>query len=84
MHNLFGDTDSMQVEPTADGGYTLTQLRRGDTVDSVLRFVNFEPDDLRAAYRAKVGAITGLDETQRRALLAELEGGLEGYTYLED
>jgi arginine decarboxylase len=84
MHNLFGDTDSVQVEPAADGSYTLTQLRKGDTVDSVLRFVNFEPDELRVAYRAKVGAAAGLDEAQRTALLAELEGGLEGYTYLED
>jgi arginine decarboxylase len=84
MHNLFGDTDSVQVEPTADGGYALTQLRHGDTVDSVLRFVNFEPEELRAAYRAKVGATAGLDEAQRTALLAELEDGLEGYTYLED
>jgi arginine decarboxylase len=84
MHNLFGDTDSVQVEPVADGGYSLTQLRHGDTVDSVLRFVNFEPEELRAAYRAKVGATAGLDEAQRTALLAELEDGLEGYTYLED
>ncbi len=84
MHNLFGDTDSVQVEPSADGGYTLTQLRKGDTVDSVLRFVNFDPDELRSAYRAKVGQTAGLSEPQRAALLAELEGGLDGYTYLED
>jgi arginine decarboxylase len=84
MHNLFGDTDSVQVEPSADGGYTLTERRHGDTVASVLRFVNFEPEQLRAAYRAKFEAVADLDAGQRQALLAEMEAGIEGYTYLED
>ena len=53
MHNLFGDTDSVHVEPTADGGYKLTQARRGDTVGSVLRYVHFDAEDLLGAYREK-------------------------------
>jgi arginine decarboxylase len=84
MHNLFGDTDSVHVEPTADGGYRLTAARRGDTVDSVLRFVHFEPEQLLAAYREKVAAATGLSNAQRERALGELAAGLEGYTYLED
>jgi arginine decarboxylase len=83
MHNLFGDTDSVQVEPTSDGGYRFTQARSGDTVDSVLRFVHFEPQELLAAYREKIAAAT-LSDAERAPLLAELEAGLQGYTYLED
>ncbi len=84
MHNLFGDTDSVQVEPTNDGGYRLTEARRGDTADSVLRYVHFDPENLLAAYRDKIGAADWLDATQRGAYLAEIRDGLEGYTYLED
>ena len=84
MHNLFGDTDSVHVELTPDGGHRLTQARRGDTVDSVLRFVHFDPEDLLAAYRDKVAAAEGLGAAQRAACLEELAAGLEGYTYLED
>jgi arginine decarboxylase len=83
MHNLFGDTDSVQVEPTPDGGYRFTQARSGDTVDSVLRFVHFEPQELLAAYREKVAAAR-VEESERETLLGELAAGLEGYTYLED
>jgi arginine decarboxylase len=84
MHNLFGDTDSVHVELAPDGGLRLTQAKRGDTVDSVLRFVHFDPQDLLAAYRAKVAQATWLEPGQRDTCLAELSAGLEGYTYLED
>jgi arginine decarboxylase len=83
LHNLFGDTDSINVELTEDGGYRLTDPERGDTVDELLRYVHFEPDALRRAYRDKIYAI-GLHGAEAGALLAELESGLTGYTYLED
>jgi arginine decarboxylase len=84
LHNLFGDTDSVHVELTADGGHKLVAPRRGDTVNAVLRFVHFEPDDLLAAYRQKVSQATWLDAKQSETYLAELAAGLEGYTYLEE
>ena len=84
MHNLFGDTDSVQVESAPDGGYRLVEARRGDTVDSVLRYVNFRPEDLLDAYRARIAAAADLSQTRREAYLTELKAGLSGYTYLED
>jgi arginine decarboxylase len=84
LHNLFGDTDSVHVELTPDGRHQLVAPRRGDTVDSVLRFVHFDPEDLLAAYRQKVSAATWLDAKARENYLTELAAGLEGYTYLED
>ncbi len=84
MHNLFGDTDSVQVEPAADGGYRLTQARRGDTVGSVLRYVHFDAEDLLGAYREKIAAVKDLDNETRRVILKEIQDGLDGYTYLED
>jgi arginine decarboxylase len=84
MHNLFGDTDSVHVELSPGHGYRLTQPRRGDTVDSALRFVHFNAEDLLADYRTKVSAATWLNAAQRATCLHELAAGLEGYTYLED
>ena len=83
MHNLFGDTDSIDVELTGDGGYRLVRPLRGDTVDSVLRFVHFDVQELLQRYRGKMADVK-LPAAQREALLAELEGGLHGYTYLEE
>ena len=83
MHNLFGDTHSVDVRLTAEGGYEISAPITGDTVAKVLRYVNFEPDALVEAYRRKFAASTLAPETQS-ALLAELAAGLDGYTYLEE
>jgi len=83
MHNLFGDTDSVNVELVGEGGHRLTRARRGDTVDSVLRYVEFDAADLLAMYEEKIGRSDLPDET-RAACLEELRAGLTGYTYLED
>ena len=84
MHNLFGDTDSIHVELKPDGGYQLSQAQQGDTVDSVLRYVHFNADDLLASYRAKIERATSISAKNRETYLAELAEGLKGYTYLED
>ncbi|MFP5349080.1 MAG: arginine decarboxylase, partial [Gammaproteobacteria bacterium] len=84
MHNLFGDTDSVHVEVDADGRYQLTQARRGDTVDSVLRYVHFDAADLLAAYKTKIENARDLSASERGRYLDELASGLKGYTYLED
>ena len=83
MHNLFGDTDSVNVELLGDGSYRLISPKRGDTVDNVLRYVNFEPEDLKRAYREKISQ-AGLDELERQHYLETLCQGIDGYTYLEE
>jgi arginine decarboxylase len=83
MHNLFGDTDSVNVEQEADGSFRLVGAERGDTVDDLLRYVHFDPVELMALYRDKVTA-AGLSESQRNDFLETLAHGLEGYTYFEE
>ena len=46
MHNLFGDTDSVDVDVTDAGEIVLDRTIQGDTVSSVLRYVNYDPDRL--------------------------------------
>ncbi|MDT8386684.1 MAG: biosynthetic arginine decarboxylase [Thiogranum sp.] len=82
MHNLFGDTDAVNVEINADGSYILCQAEHGDRVDELLRYVHFDPDRLRAVYRQRVQAAQ-LPAAEAARYLAELEAGLTGYTYLE-
>jgi arginine decarboxylase len=83
MHNLFGDTHSVDVHGNEGGGYTISDPIRGDTVAKVLQYVNFEPTALIAAYERKFAA-SELDQSTRGTLLAELASGLSGYTYLEE
>ncbi len=83
MHNLFGDTDAVNVEFDGNGGYRLVDPRHGDTVDELLRYVEFDPKRLMARYREKLNA-AGLKGVERAAYLQALEGGLTGTTYMED
>ena len=83
LHNLFGDTDSINVELLADGSYRLSEPERGDTIDELLRYVHFEPKDLLAQCRKKL-SLAVADSERQKMLLREIEAGLIGYTYLED
>lgn len=83
MHNLFGDTDAVDVRVNEAGQYQLSNARRGDDVAAVLRYVHFDPESLQADYERKIDA-AGLDGRVREEYLAALSEGLQGYTYLED
>ncbi len=83
IHNLFGDTDTVKVRMTADGGYSLQRQRRGDTTDVMLDYVGYSLEELRASYRTKVETAK-LPASEATALLAALEAGLTGYTYLQE
>ncbi|MFA5941225.1 MAG: biosynthetic arginine decarboxylase [Sinimarinibacterium sp.] len=82
MHNLFGDTNAVNVVlDNQGGGWHLSHAERGDRTDELLRYVHLEPEALSAAYRSKLAA-TGLPAEERDELFQELEAGLTGYTYL--
>ncbi len=83
MHNLFGDTDSINVVLKQDGTYQCKLPLQGDTVDSVLRYVHFNPDELLEQYRSKLDQAE-LNGMQRQQYWNELSAGLHGYTYLEE
>lgn len=82
IHNLFGDTDAIEVRVQGEG-YAIVQQRKGDTTDVMLDYVGYKLDALRQAYRDKVTAAK-LPEEEAERLNAALEAGLTGYTYLDD
>jgi len=83
LHNLFGDTHSIHVESTADGKYELSHAREGDTVESVLRYVDFDTKNLLLSYRKKLQDVN-LSTAESEEFLNDLTVGLSGYTYFEE
>ena len=83
IHNLFGDTDTANVELGEGGGYSVARQRKGDTTDVMLDYVGYDLNELRIAYKAKVDA-AGLPPAEAAKLLVDLETGLTGYTYLHE
>ncbi|MEP6908458.1 MAG: arginine decarboxylase [Pseudoxanthomonas sp.] len=82
IHNLFGDTDTVEVKRQGDG-FAISQQRSGDTTDVMLDYVGYGLADLRAAYAERVDK-AGLPAEESKLLADALEAGLTGYTYLSD
>ena len=81
MHNLFGDTDAVNVHIDADGTWSLGEIERGDRVDELLDYVHLSADQLLTHYQDKLAAADIAGPTREAALNA-LKAGLSGYTYL--
>ncbi|WP_028115689.1 biosynthetic arginine decarboxylase [Ferrimonas senticii] len=81
LHNLFGDTESVAVSLDDDGNLVFGEVHQGNSVRDVLNYVNIDASTLLASYK---NLARKLPKEQRQAVLAELELGLGGYTYLED
>jgi arginine decarboxylase len=80
MHNLFGDTHSINIE-LDDQGYHFYDLHEGEHVSDLLDYVHINCEDLKTAYREKL-ARSDLSEQQRQEYERELLAGLTSYTYL--
>ena len=80
MHNLFGDTHSINIE-LDDEGYHFYDLHEGEHVGDMLDYVHISSDDLRVAYRKKL-ADSALDDNLKLDFEKELMAGLTSYTYL--
>jgi len=82
LHNLFGDTNSVNVE-LDNGEYRITQPNHGDSVEFVLKYVHYDIKEFVDSYKNKLSNAK-LSQQQYHAYLSELESGLTGYTYLEE
>jgi arginine decarboxylase len=92
LHNLFGDTHAVHVRLGSNGGEEGDAARvehviKGDTVNEVLRYVQYDPEVLMTNLRrdVEIAVHAGrMEDQQAGRLLKFYEEALEGYTYLED
>jgi arginine decarboxylase len=82
IHNLFGDTDAVNVRVTGDG-YEFAHIKRGDNADVMLDYVGYDLAALRSAYRDKIRE-AGFSGDEAARIEATLEAGLTAYTYLAE
>ena len=81
MHNLFGDTDSVNIYQNQDGSIYHAGIETHDTIEDMLRYVHLSPEELMTHYRDKVASarITARERTQ---YLDALRLGLTRSSYL--
>ncbi len=81
MHNLFGDTDSVNIYQRDDGSVYHAGIETHDSIEDMLRYVHLSPDELMAFYRDKV-ASAALTAAERTRFLDALRLGLTRSSYL--
>jgi len=85
LHNLFGDTDAVHVKLYEDGSYGVEHVVEGDSVEEVLRYVQYDRRSLieqvrRISEAALRRGDLSIDESAR--LRKRFAQGLDEYTYL--
>jgi len=86
LHNLFGDTNVINVTVNSDGSFEFTCEFHGDSIADVLSYVEYEPKQLQEKFRqaaekaVRDGRITVAD---RQRMLQAYRDSLQGYTYFE-
>lgn len=86
LHNLLGDTHAVHVSLGEDGRWRIDTVVEGDTVKEVLGYVQFDPDEMRAAMRQDIEVALEAERltlTEGASLRRFLDDSLQGYTYLE-
>ena len=84
LHNLFGDTNVVQIKSTSSG-YEVESIVRGDTIETVLEYVHYDSKDLLTIMSNQTElALQNQQITTEAAqkLLLNYASTLNSYTYL--
>ncbi len=86
LHNLFGDPNVVTITLDGDGGFDIEHETEGDTIAQVLSYVEYDPQDCLATFRAtvekalKAGKVNAVE---RRTMIAAYKNSLAGSTYFD-
>lgn len=86
LHNLFGDTNVVNVAIEPDGSFEFAREFHGDSIADVLSYVEYEPKRLQENFRlvAEKAVRDGkIDVAQRSRIVQAFRESLHGYTYFE-
>lgn len=81
MHNLFGDTDSVNVYVREGGKVSFEGVEEHDTIEDMLRYVHLSPEEILNRYEGKA-RMAGLSSEERSVYFAEFCRGLKQSSYL--
>ncbi|MCH8828590.1 MAG: biosynthetic arginine decarboxylase [Planctomycetes bacterium] len=87
LHNLFGDTNAVHVSLSEQGDTVLETIVKGDRVDQVLGYMQYQSSELLSRLQTAVESAVQekrLDQKSAGRLLKFYEAGLRGYTYLRE
>lgn len=81
MHNLFGDTDSVNVYVRSDGSVEYSGMEEHDTIEDMLRYVHLQPQEVINKFEEKL-RWAKLERSEQRIYTAEFFHTLKQSSYL--
>jgi arginine decarboxylase len=84
LHNLFGDTNAVHIKLTPKG-YKIEHVVKGDTMQEVVGYVQYDVEDLIESIRQKAEQAlleNRIEISEAQRLLQNYEHSLSKYTYL--
>lgn len=83
LHNLFADTNVVEIKLKAEGGYEVIGAHHGESTASALQQMNFDDEFLKKSYANQL-AKQPLADHLKNSYFDDLVRGLTGYTYFEE
>ena len=86
LHNLFGDTNVVNIRLDENGEFEFEREIEGDSVSDVLSYVEFDSKDILTRFKRRAEqAVRAKQITaqERKHLMDVFVSGLQGYTHLE-
>lgn len=82
LHNLFGDTNSLDAIFDENDQLVLSNMRQGDPVEGVLQYVDFSAQMLINGFETQLNRST-LSLVEKQQMLERYKKSLKNITYLE-
>lgn len=86
LHNLFGDTNVINIRINEDGGFDVIEEQSGDTISEVLSMLEYNPTSFYKGFRNKVELAVKqkrINVTERQQILNQFSTQLNGQTYFK-
>ncbi len=81
MHNLFGDTNAVNVEIDADGSYQICDVEPGDTVAEILSYLHMDTGRMRQVWFERLSS-NNVSEQDIKHVMSELDASIHVNSYL--
>ena len=82
MHNLFGDTHTLNVEQDGQGQLQFTEIEIGDCVNELLGSIHLQGDQILQRCEQRLSQLHATN-VPAEEILEEINNALYGYTYLD-
>lgn len=81
LHNLFGDTNAVNIVTNKDGSYQICDVEPGDTVTEILSYLHMDTGRMREIWLRKLLS-NNVAEQDTKLVMGELETSLQANSYL--